>query len=94
MKTETIRVMLTGGEAELVDLNDWAINTVREYARGRGYNAAALISEETARINDGGLGLDDYRAVRRIGSHHLLSRSVRNAVWAIVATRRMLGVSS
>jgi len=91
MTNEKIALLLTlGNEADLIDLNDWAVNTVREYARGRGYNATALVAEETSRIDRESLNLAGYLTTRRTGSRFCLTRVTRRAVFAIVATRRAL----
>lgn len=91
MTNEKIALALALGDtAALVDLNDWAVNTVREYARENGYNAAAIVAEETRRIDSGNLNLAGYLTVRRIGSRVRLSRVTRRAVFAVVATRRAL----
>jgi hypothetical protein len=87
MTTATVKTMLAGNTATLVDLNDWAVNTVREYACGKGYDAAALFAEERARISDGSLNLDEYLKASRVGSHRLLNRKTRVAVYAAFATR-------
>ena len=89
MTNEAIALALTLGTfADLVDANDWAVNTVREYAAERGYNAAAIVAEETRRIDADALNLAAYLTCRRTGSHHRLTRLVRRAVWAAIATRR------
>ncbi len=91
MTNEKIALLLAlGTESDLVDLNDWAVNTVRAYARSRGYNAVSLVAEETRRIDSGSLNLTGYLTTPRIGSHYLLSRMTRRAVFAVVATRRAL----
>ena len=91
MTNEKIALALAlGNESDLIDLNDWAVNTVREYAREKGYNAAAIVSEETRRINVGSMNLGAYLKCRRIGSRFLLSRVTRRAVFAVIATRRAL----
>lgn len=75
--------------AALVDINDCAVNEVREYCRSKGYNPNALIVEETARI----AGCDTmatYLRVSRVGSTMLLSRSARKSIWTAINSRRWL----
>ncbi len=91
MTNEKIALALAlGTESDLIDLNDWAVNTVREYAREHGYNAAAIVTEETNRIDSETMNLTTYLKARRIGSRVRLSRITRRAVWTAVATRRAL----
>ena len=91
LSTETIATTLvTGSTCELIDLNDGAVDMVREYCRERGYNAAALVAEEQARIDAGNLNLTAYIKARRVGSRMRLIRSVRRAVWTVIMTRRAL----
>lgn len=99
MKNETVLMMLAGDTAQVADLNDWAVNTVRDYAESKGWTrdeALEMVIEEQKRIGGivGPLGvpmpLFDYLHCRRIGSRFCLIRSVRRAVWAIVATRKAL----
>jgi hypothetical protein len=82
--------LVTGSTCELADLNDGAVDFVREYCRERGYNAAALVREEQARIDAGNLNLTAYIQARRVGSRMRLIRSVRRAVWTVIMTRRAL----
>lgn len=91
LNTETVsRVLVTGSTCELADLNDAAVNMVRDYCRGLGYNAAALVAEEQVRIDAGNLNLAAYIKAKRVGSRMRLIRSVRRAVWTVIATRRAL----
>lgn len=92
MTNEKIALALAlGNESDLIDLNDWAVNTVREYARAKGYNAAAIVAEETRRIDSEGCNLRGYLYdVRRIGSRVRLTRTIRRAVFTVIATRRAL----
>jgi hypothetical protein len=92
MTTQQIAALLLGTEGDLIGLNDWAVNTVREYCRGKGYNPGAVVAEERERIHAAtcALGLADYLKARRIGSRHLLSRKIRRAVWVALATRKIL----
>jgi hypothetical protein len=63
---------------------------VRDYCREQGYNAAALVAEEQARIDAGNLNLTAYIKAKRVGSRMRLTRSTRRAVWTVVMTRRAL----
>lgn len=91
MDTETVaKVLVAGSTCELADLNDAAVNMVRDYCREQGYNAAALVAEEQARIDAGNLNLTAYIKAKRVGSRMRLVRSVRRAVWTVVMTRRAL----
>lgn len=78
------RTVLLGDLRDVADLNDAAVNTVRDYCRARGYNAAALLREERARMED--LTFAEYLRVARVGSRFCLTRVARRAVWAAVAT--------
>lgn len=73
---------------EIVDLNDWAVNVVRDYCRARGYDAAALVREEAIRIDLGALDLEGYVHTVRLGSTFLLDRVTRRAVFTAIVTRR------
>lgn len=81
---------MTDTIATLIDLNDAAVNEVRDYCASQGYNAAAFYAEEAARIAAGNLTMDEYRHVRRTGSRHLASRKIRRAVHNVYTTRRAL----
>lgn len=74
----------------LVDLNDLAVNTIREYCRDNGYDAGRLYTEETQRIVRGRMSLETYKATRRIGSTFRLSRVMRVHLWTAVRTRKAL----
>ena len=87
MNKATVKTMLAGDTNTLVGLNDWAVNVVRDYARSKGYDAAALVAEESARITVGSLNLDGYLKASRVGSSRLLNRKIRVAVYAVFATR-------
>jgi hypothetical protein len=88
--TTVALALVAGSEADLIDLNDAAVNMVRDYCRERGYNPAALVTEEQARIDAGPLNLAAYIKTPRVGSRMRLIRSVRRAVWTVIATRRAL----
>lgn len=114
MTAAQILTLLAGNVGDLVDLNDWAVNTLREFCRAKGYDARALLVEETRRLDAYGLatipapnpdctfdasdaedlvgtGLTGYvRNVRRTGSHFMITRNIRHAIWATVVTRRAL----
>ena len=88
--TQIALALVTGTESDLIDLNDCAVNLVREYCRERGYNAAALVAEEQARIEGESMNLAEYIKCRRVGSRMRLIRSVRRSVWTVIATRKAL----
>jgi hypothetical protein len=89
MNTAQVRALLNSNDSsELAGLNDWAVNTLREYARDNGYNLRAFACEETARLR--GLDLDGYLTCSRIGSSFRLDRKIRLAVFAAAATRAKL----
>ena len=89
--TAELRAALAASDtAALVDLNDCAINEVREFCRERGYNASEFFAGEVARITAGRLSLEAYRTCRRTGSPFRASRSVRRSVWIAAKTRRVL----
>lgn len=88
MTKDKVKAMLASNDTgTLVDLNDWAVNTVREYAYGEGYDPAALVAEESRRIAAGRLNLDGYLKTSRVGSYFRLSRKIRVAVYAVFVTR-------
>ena len=90
LTTATVLAMLAGNTRSLGELNDAAVNTVRDWCAANGYNAAVLMKEEIERIETGDLGLEDYKRARRTGSMHRLNRTTRIAVWAAHRTRVML----
>jgi len=73
--------------AELVDLNDCAVNEIREYCAGMGYNTSEFYGLEAARIITGDLDLATYLKVSRAGSKMRASRKVRRACFVAMATR-------
>lgn len=83
-----LSTLASGSEADLIDLNDYAVNVVRDYCREKGYNPLRVVYEETLRI--GNLDLANYLKLKRYGSTFRLTRSVRRAVFAAVATRKAL----
>jgi len=84
-----LAIIAAGNLADLVDLNDWAVNTVRDFADAMGYNPAAIVADEAAFIDANGLDLAAYTRAVRV-SHRRLSRPVRRAIWTVVATRRAI----
>ena len=92
MTNERINAMLdSGDEGTLVDLNDWAVNTLREYARNRNRKGLnVMLSEEAGRIRRASLSLKGYLRARRAGSRFPLNRRDRQAVYAVVMTRALL----
>lgn len=89
---QVFRVLFEGSTAEVADLNDWAVNVVRDYCSELGYNAARLYAEESERIDSlpGGASLGKYLRCKRVGSRYRLTRSIRRAVWVINITRDIL----
>ena len=75
--------LATRDEAELVDLNDFAVNTLRDVF---GASCAAMYQREA-------LDLLGYLRARRVGSPHRLSRFHRRLVFTVFATRRALAAS-
>ena len=73
--------------ANLVDLNDFAVNSLREYASERGYNVSALYAAEVALITTHGLDLDGYLKFRRTGSKFRMTRAARRHVFTAMTTR-------
>jgi len=73
--------------AELADLNDAAVNEIREYAAANGYDASELYNLEAARIVTQGLTLDTYLKVSRAGSKMRVTRKVRRSVFVAMKTR-------
>ena len=84
------KALAVGTIADLVDLNDWAVNVVRDYCCEMGYYAYKLVAEEKARIDAKGMDLETYLRASRAGSTMRLKRSVRRAVWTALATRKAL----
>ena len=89
-KVRIMKVLASDKMADLVDLNDWAVNTVRDYARKMGYNANAFYKQESALIKKGHMSMDDYRVVKRTGSKFRATRSIRRAIWTAWATREAI----
>lgn len=85
-----LTILAAADLAALVDLNDWAVNTVRDFCDSMGYNPAAVVADEAAYIAENDLGLDAYTRAVRV-SHRRLSRPARRAIWTVVMTRRALG---
>ena len=87
MKISKVKEMLSSDTATLIDLNDWAVNTVREYAHANDYNPVSILTEEGQRIVADRLNLDGYLKISRRGSYIRLNRKIRVAVYAVFATR-------
>jgi hypothetical protein len=87
---QVLAIILDGSTADLADLNDGAVNAIRDYCRANGYNAAALFAEEAKRIDAGNLGLGPYLRVKRTGSRYRLTRAIRRQIWAAKLTRDIL----
>ena len=89
---ELIPTFKTNEEAR-VDVNDWAVNTIREWGRtefsSRMWVARteSMLREEFARIEAGRLDLLGYLRCSRAGSEFRLTREIRRAVFALKATR-------
>ena len=78
-------------KGELIDLNDCAVNHVREYCRAVGYNPVELIAEETQRMIDQSVvTMQEYLKCTRIGSYMRLNRKMRKHVYNVIATRKVL----
>lgn len=92
MTNDKINAMLAGNTEALVDLNDWAVNTVREFHAENFPHKSAhkLLVEECARIKDGELDLAAYLKAHRGGSSFRLSRKARRAIFALLASRAAL----
>lgn len=82
-----VAVILLGTPRQIGELNDAAVNTVRDYAAAKGYNANALFAEEKARIEDGNLTAVGYLKVARYGSTFRIDRKTRRALWTALVTR-------
>lgn len=77
-------------ESVRIDLNDLAVNTLRDHSKAMGWTAAdraCLLAEESARIPFGS-DLVTYLRCVRAGSRFRLDRGARCAVFAVIATRR------
>jgi hypothetical protein len=83
--TATAAIKAATTKAARADLNDWAVNTIRENFKGSKAEAVAMIREEAARAD--GLSLEEYKRANRSGSAFLLSRKLRIAVYVLLATR-------
>lgn len=92
-KTEIILALTLGTIAQLVDLNDYAVNTVRDFCSANGYDATALVAEESRRIAECGR-LDAYLRVSRVGSHMRCTRRTRLMIWAALESRKVLRAES
>ena len=80
--------LINGTSQDIGELNDWAVNTVRDYCDEKNYNAASVVAEETSRIDRETMNLNAYLQCSRIGSYHCLNRKIRRAIWAAIVTRR------
>ena len=70
------------------DLNDWAVNTIREsFAKPRAY-AADMVRREIPTCE--GLTLAEYLRVNRSGSVYRLNRKTRIAVYTLLVTRGLI----
>ena len=91
MNCTDIRSKISDITAELVDLNDWAVNTFREHCRDMGYtDQKGVYAIEAERIKREELTIEQYLRVRRTGQRYRLTREARKAVWTICATKHML----
>lgn len=96
MKTmRTPQIIATATRADLVGLNDFAVNTVRAFAADRGLNANALVSSfaPLAYLATYGTAIEFrkfLRAHRPAGCPARVPRTIRSAIFAIFATRAAL----
>jgi len=94
MKNVEIEAALGSRNLErLADLSDWAVNSLRDWAREhytpeQAGRLAQLVSEEAARIDAGNLDLIGFMKVSRSGSFFRLSRVARRYVYAAIMSRR------
>jgi len=80
--------LATNDDSALVDLNDNAVNTVREYCADKGYDANEFYTQEVTRIVRGGMSLNTYMKCSRAGSKFRATRSIRRQVWTAAKTRK------
>ena len=79
--------------ADLADLNDWAVNTIRRsglfvrcmYPSDAARAQEAMVRGERARV--AGKTLEEYLRTSRSGSPYRLNRKTRIAVYVLLATR-------
>lgn len=90
MKTALKTALENEDTTALVEINDWAVNEVRDWCHDRGYDAGRLVAEEAQRIAADRMSLETYKRARRIGSTFRLTRVMRIRVWTIVKTRQAL----
>jgi len=80
--------LINGTSQDIGELNDWAVNTVRDYCDTMDYDASRVVFEEMNRIDRDRMNLNTYLICSRVGSYHRLNRKIRRAVWAAITTRR------
>ena len=74
--------------AAIADLNDWAVNTIREsFAQPRAV-AADMVRREIATCE--GKTLAEYLRTNRSGSVYRINRKTRIAVFALLRTRAII----
>ena len=82
--------------ADLADLNDCAVCTLREMRGGilAGVNLERLAQEESNRMHAGGrlAGWTEYKRASRAGAAVRLNRRARFALWVLVTTRARLAL--
>lgn len=89
---ERLAAIRDASDCEVADLNDWAVNTLRESAashdRWPPRSLRFLLCEEEARLLREQIGsLRCYLKCRRVGSRWRLSRAERRAVYVAIITR-------
>ena len=93
MKTmRTPAIIATATAADLVELNDFAVNTVRAFAADRGLNANDLVSSFAPLAHLARKGGDIefrkfLRAHRPASCPPRVPRTIRSAIFAIFASR-------
>ena len=70
------------------DLNDWAVNTIRESFRGSRAHAADMVRREIPTCE--GLTLAEYVRANRSGSVYRINRKTRIAVYALLSSRGLI----
>jgi hypothetical protein len=90
--TKTDADLASADTARLVDLNDWAVNELRDmvHAGTISKNLGALVAGEVPRVN-AARTCYDYLKCSRSGSFFRLNRKARRFIYIAVKTRQALG---
>ena len=85
-------IIINAKSADLVELNDFAVNPLRAFADARGLSASALVGSWTSLFADNSKTSDfrGFLRAKRPAASPSVPRRIRAAIWAICKTHSLL----